>query len=259
MSYISLSTRENETIAYGTGADRAHFSFLAERMFVGLFDMDDPHNWEKIAPHVITDAYTDKRTALLNDIKGHFSARPALHIDGKPIDLFVAKLNTALSYGSDAMKLAARLHGQSELHCWVAGKNRVWLADIIENAPTTIFRVDVATGESYWKPIIESLRETDEGDAVFSYSVGSSFPLVEYDKKFLDSLSEMDDEDEEIEREAIYYSWAEKPYTERWDDTIDEFKEQTKTQMLELTPDNWDSYYFGRGPDALNILEKLGA
>lgn len=29
--------------------------------------------------------------------------------------------------------------------------------------------------------------------------------------------------------------------------------------MLELTPDNWDSYYFGQGADELNILEKLGA
>jgi hypothetical protein len=258
MSYISLSTRENETIAYGTGADRAHFSFLAERMFVGLFDMDDPHNWEKIAPHVITDVYTDKRTALLNDIKGYFSARSVLHIDGKPVDLFIAKLNTALCYGSDAMKLAARLSGQSELHCWVAGKNRSWLADIIENAPATIFRVDAATGESYWKPIIEALRETDEGDAVFSYSVGSSFPLVEYDNEFISSLAEKEDEDGYDEGEEMYL-WDGKTHTERWDDTIEAFKQATRSQMLELTPDTWNSYYFGQGPDALNILEKLGA
>jgi len=257
MSYISLSTRENETIAYGTGSDRANFSFLAERMFVGLFAMDDPYIWEKIVPHVKNDPYVDKRTALMNDIKGYSFESSVLHVDGEPIDLFTAKLNTALRYGSDVMKLAARLHGQSELHCWVAGKNRAWLADIMENAPTTVFRVNTETGESYWKPIIDALRETDEGDAVFSYSVSSGFPLVQYDKKFLASLKEIEDEEDYDEGEARYL-WNEKPLEERWENTIEVFKEETESQMLELTPDNWDSYYFGQGADALSILEKLG-
>ncbi|KAJ1683539.1 hypothetical protein LUZ63_021235 [Rhynchospora breviuscula] len=42
------------------------------------------------------------------------------------------------------------------------------------------------------------------------------------------------------------------------ENTIEVFKEETESQMLELTPDNWDSYYFGQGADALSILEKLG-
>src|SRR5690606_31251558 len=52
-------------------------------------------------------------------------------IEGYDIDLGNVSLNTALDTGSDALRLLARLHGQCELHCWVDGPNRAWLADII--------------------------------------------------------------------------------------------------------------------------------
>jgi hypothetical protein len=58
---------------------------------------------------------------------------PLQHFDGeKFVDfpLFSAILNTTLAIGSDPLKLYARLHGQCEVHTFVEGKNRNWLADI---------------------------------------------------------------------------------------------------------------------------------
>jgi hypothetical protein len=49
------------------------------------------------------------------------------------------------------VRFLARLHGQCEVHGWVAGKNRAWLADIIETGrETAILRDDMGWRE--WSP-----------------------------------------------------------------------------------------------------------
>src|SRR5580765_4749066 len=56
----------------------------------------------------------------------------AFHLpDGTQVNVFEATLNTAVAMGSDPIRLLAKLHGQCEIHAYVEGPNRAWLADII--------------------------------------------------------------------------------------------------------------------------------
>jgi hypothetical protein len=55
----------------------------------------------------------------------------SLIVDDKECDVFTLSLNTMIRSGGDVFKLMAKLHGQCEIHAWVAGEHRKWLAEII--------------------------------------------------------------------------------------------------------------------------------
>lgn len=114
---------------------------------------------------------------------------------GHRIESFALCLNTAMRYGNDAVKLAARIHGQCEIHCYVEGVNRWWLADLIqEGLDTQVFRAgfwyaDGATVsdnpaqrpdrkwlDQGWADVQKLLRDRDDEPVVMSYSVCDQFP-----------------------------------------------------------------------------------
>src|SRR5678809_1267407 len=66
---------------------------------------------------------------------------PVLWWNDQRIDPFELQLNSALALGSDVVKLAARFHGQCEVHCWVDAADRVWLANmVVEGLECGVFR-----------------------------------------------------------------------------------------------------------------------
>ena len=85
---------------------------------------------------------------------------------------FSASLNTALVMGSDPIRLLARLHGQCEIHAYVEGPNREWLAGIISEG----LRSGVMRGRCHWEDAVTLLRSGDDSPVVTSYSVCESFP-----------------------------------------------------------------------------------
>ncbi|MFJ2217888.1 hypothetical protein ACIQVO_36265 [Streptomyces sp. NPDC101062] len=95
---------------------------------------------------------------------------PVVEYRGHGIGAFTLMLNAAMESGGDALRLAARLHGQCEMHCWVDGPNREWAAGVITAALTGgLYRPDCG-----WEKVRDLLRERADLPVVVSSS--DSFP-----------------------------------------------------------------------------------
>jgi hypothetical protein len=120
-----------------------------------------------------------------------------LQVAGVELDSADLDMNTALVAGSDPVRLATKIHGWCEAHCWVDGPDRAWLADIIdEGLRVGIFRrglwyvdrpcdgppseqPDRQWSPQGWDDVTGLLRERDDEPVVMSYSVCDSFPNQE--------------------------------------------------------------------------------
>jgi hypothetical protein len=148
--------------------------------------------------------------------------------DGKYIDPFAVQLNTAYRAGSDPIKLMTRIHGQCELHCYIREPNKVFVrAIILEGLHKGLFRDNVG-----WVQAADFLGSTP-GNVVFSTSVGSSFPNAE--------LAGMGEEFDKLHP------------TEQWNAA---WANLQKESGLEITPERWDSFYFGSGHWAGDVIEE---
>jgi hypothetical protein len=153
---------------------------------------------------------------------------------GERVDPFTAGLNTAIALGSDPVRLFARLHGQCEIHCYVEGPNRAWLAGIIEEGRACgLYRDDMG-----WEAVIDLLRSRKDGPVVTSYSVTDSFPNADIGG----ATSETD-------VDAFY----ELPDAEQWARAIDGLRAVRAGRRLELRPDDWSHYVFGDGVNGLAL------
>lgn len=190
---------------------------------------------------------------------------------GHRIKLFSLVLNTAVRVGSDPVKLAARLHGQCELHCWVDGKDRAWLAGIIARGlEDGVFRdVSAVTGsrggplveKGTWESVMQLLISRDDEPVVTSYSVCESFlSSVYYDWEpaaYIKPDYISDDDWREMDTEqCVEYgkqgAWDQVPDVEKWRIGMEWLKSQH--DGLQITPDNWDSFSFGHELSALDLL-----
>jgi len=162
-------------------------------------------------------------------------------IDDIKVPAWVAALNTALAMGNDAVKLAARLHGQCEIHAYVEDENRGWLSSIISKGlKTGIYRKNQG-----WLEVLSLLAECD-GPYVTSYSVCEQFPRP----GVIESWGTC-----ECEIERFY----ELDSTEQWELAIEALRKKPK---MEISPSNWDDYFFRDGWDGFKIaahLDKLEA
>jgi hypothetical protein len=162
--------------------------------------------------------------------------------DGRRAGPFTLALNTALRVGSDPIKLMARLHGQCEVHAWVDGPNRAWLADIIDQGRAiNLYRADAG-----WESVAAFLRERDECPVVTSYSVCDGFPnrLAGRDGGWLPAG---DDENGD--------EWYSLDDAERWRFALAGLKAKDEgcTYGLEMRPDNWAAYYVGSGVSGYDL------
>ena len=96
----------------------------------------------------------------------------ALEVAGVQLRTADVDLNTALVAGSDPIRLAAKIHGWCESHCWVDGPDRTWLAGIIGQGLTTgLYRASAG-----WDAVKSALESRDDESVVMSYSVCDAFP-----------------------------------------------------------------------------------
>jgi hypothetical protein len=159
-----------------------------------------------------------------------------LTIDGTPRELFSLKLNTAMRWGNDAVRLLARLHGQCEIHAYVEGEHRAWLADIIGRGRS----MNVLRPDEGWENVVAMLRRRNDEPVVTSYSVCEGFP-----SPYLLGIREDDD----AER------WWKQPADVRWEQSMRELREHGPL----MDPQAWDGYNFRHGLDASDILKALRA
>jgi len=188
VSRIYFHTEYEGTVGL-LGAERAHISLLC----TGVAMAAVPRFREAVLPHLTPDRrgyFTEDRRACFNaDLRTalHVGDSPVLAHRGEPLESFTLLLNTALVLGSDPVCLAARLHGQCEIHAYVEGPNRAWLADVIEaGLDRGVYRsemraiyADGSPREPFpagWTAVIGLLRQRSDEPVVTSYSATDGFP-----------------------------------------------------------------------------------
>jgi hypothetical protein len=168
----------------------------------------------------------------------------------KELDISDLSLNTALEVGSDAVRLLARLHGQCELHCWVDGHNRNWLADIIHSG-----REEGVLREGMgWEELILFLRDCNDEPVVCSYSVSDQFPnfgMLPKSHRLKKREAKGEDIDDLID---AYYRMR---WTTQWKYCMQELRQ--RKGLLEMKPEGWSDYYFGNGITAANLVTALSS
>lgn len=255
------------------GSERAYMGWVVQRVAMSAVNLDwadgasrifsllDPNHYmakEKIYSHETS--VVDRRwSEMMERSLGSSMFGDTLQWKGSPIGSFSLLLNTAVVLGSDEVKLSARLHGQCEIHAYVEGPNRSWLADLIQSAvDKAIFREVQGEWPSGWNEVITLLRSRDDEPVVTSYSVCDGFPdymvgdwMPAWPEGVPRSYRELSEEQKK-ERDERSEAWYELPHTEQWRISLEGLR--TGTGGLEMKPDNWNTFKFGHGLSFLDIM-----
>lgn len=230
-------------------------------------------------------AWADRRTQpghANHDLEQRLvsALRIALHVDGLPlhvagVDLHTTDvgLNTTLLAGSDLIRLAAKIDGWCEVHAWVEGGDRAWLADLIEQGLRAgIYRQglwmdnpDSGARDKWapmgWDQVVGLLRARDDEPAVMSYSVCDGFPNPDVagwdpsidaswrpdwaaDSEGLADWRALDDSQRQwYRRQHAGELWSELPAGRRWEMAMDGLRRSRP--WARLAPDTLAAQTFG--------------
>lgn len=237
------------------GSERAHMGVLVTDIAAGLLNAGGFRAREEFAPLIRPDHYLKSITergwssAFETAWRTGGAGIPMLTWRGHDLDPFTISLNTAATVGNDAVKLAARLHGQCEIHAWVDGPNRAWLADIIDRGMASgVLRAETQG----WERVVGMLRARDDEPVVTSYSVCEQFPhsgvggwMPDWPEGVPERWDALSPE-QQAEREARDEEWYKLDDSEQWRIAMDALRADTASG-LELKPENWDRFRFGNG------------
>ncbi|MFD7554200.1 hypothetical protein ACFV9E_06625 [Streptomyces sp. NPDC059835] len=174
----------------------------------------------------------------VQDVRSIFND-PLVTYRGEDLALSSMLLNTAMALGGDAVRLAARLHGQCEINCWIDGPNRAWLADVVQGGlDDGSFRSGAG-----WDGVVDLLHQRDDHPVVMSFA--DTFPSF-WSARSTDLGVPDADTDELVE------VWEALPAAEQWRLALQALKARTD-DGLEIQP-NWTSYRFGHEVSFLDIL-----
>lgn len=274
MSRVYFHSKNYETEIHGS--ERCHLNLLCTDLAMQMLGVDHDRmprydgeilrdiivgpSYASMPPHIEGKAHEDHRFDEWRKWAQSFATAvrvgdsPVFRWNGHSLESFPLILNTALVVGGDAVKLAARIHGQCEAHAWVAEANRPWLADIAQaGVDAGIFRIarpyerDDGTASTHligWTQTIAHLRGVAEhpGPVVMSYSVCESFPNA----SVLDSDEDGDGSDGGDAEDG------ERSDDETWDRCF--AKLQARDDGLELQPDGWPAYYFDNGVTMMDLV-----
>ncbi len=171
-------------------------------------------------------------------------------INGENYSCWEIVLNTCMAIGSDPIRLCARLHSQCEIHAFVRGENRKWLAGIIRQGMASGVCRSPDEGQAAnttWESLADWLESNQDEPVVTSFSVTEQFPNYRFDT--IGPTGEVDEE------EPSAY-WYELPGEERWKRAWDGLLLQEK-EHLELKPDHWENYRFGHCKDVFWLHEQV--
>ena len=236
----------NETVSVH-GSERAHFGILCTRMawgvigtmfstdadlFKSLFPPDNYiHSYQSVPENMARIAFECERRFVVGD---------------DSLDGFTTMLNTALFMGSDPVKLAARIHGQCEIHAYVMPAHFEWLAGIIKQGRSFKLYRD----NQGWEDVLRLFEEA-KSPIVLSYSVTDSFPNSDY-SDYYQEHGHTDDEDDEFED-----AWYAMDRADKFHECFNNLSKLSKNKGLEISPENWDDYYFGHGVDVNKLVALL--
>lgn len=150
-------------------------------------------------------------------------------------------LNAAMQRG-DVWRFVARIHGQCELHAYVEGEDRDWLAGIIEQGLTSgLLRGEEMTRtsdpRSTWPAVIALLRERADAPVVTSYSVCEGFPnltIVREERTWHPTIPSWEPDEE----------WYDLPAEEQWATALAALRaKQERGSRLRLQPSDWATWF----------------
>jgi hypothetical protein len=173
---------------------------------------------------------------------------------GRPLAAWTFSLNTALTLGNDQVRFLARLHGQCEIHGWVEGQHRTWLAGIIDRGR----EVGLYRAGAGWEAVAALLRSRNDEPVVMSYSVCDAFPNAHASDwlppwptgkpQDWDALSEA----EQDEREARTEAWYDLDGEEQWARGMRWLR--AEPGMKQLEPIGWAEFRFGHGLSVFDLI-----
>jgi hypothetical protein len=262
MSRVYFHSQHGEAELWG--GERAWLGRLCSKLALGILDVQ--HSWENVERLIRPDSYLKRpmgqHLSWVNSVETAISLgwndEKLFQWRGRPISMWELCLNTAARVGNDAVRLAARIHGQCEIHCYVEGVNRWWLADVIDDglesgvlrrlAP---FFENAKSDQGQWESVTRLLRDRDDEPVVLSYSVCEQFPNRDFagwnplQQASIDGDSQDDDADE---------LWYELSDGERWRIALQALRRSGGGR--ELKPADWGTFWFGNGLTALDLLAK---
>lgn len=264
------------------GSERAWLGSLVNQIATGVLDLDGFETAERLKKYVHPSHYMASKDTtspgwVSSWASGYATAfrvgwgDPLICYQGRTLSTFSFALNTAVLLGNDQIKLAARIHGQSEIHAWVDGPNRGWLAEIMQaGLDSGIYRKgyhydDHAGAKQWqsmgWEDVIALLRARDDEPVVMSYSVCDSFPNADIGDYLpawpegiprthegYDSFTEAQKE----ERQDAYEAWYDMEEAEKWRISMAGLRASSKG--LEIKPEDWATFRFTHELSVLDLL-----
>jgi hypothetical protein len=182
MSSVAFTTPTREVLV--RGPERAHAGILTNHIMLAVLgiggSLHPSDHW--ILKYVPEGTWARRDPRFIDTYLTGFE--PILEVPGHGrvhgMDL---ALNTAIVLGGDPLRLLAHMHGTCEVHGYILGHDRGWLAGIIdEGVASGVLRQSMShyTGgtreDSGWLALAEMLRERDDEPVVTSYSVCEGFP-----------------------------------------------------------------------------------
>jgi hypothetical protein len=252
MSAIYFHTEEQGQAALA-GCERFYAMGLVNGLLALSLNLDDPdfdhrpHPVRRLLPpahytHAMKGREWNEavRCALGISLDGDC---PLAYRDDWRVSPFTAGLNTAMVAGSDPVRLLARLHGQCELHAYVRGTDRHWLARLIDQG---VEEGILRTG-SGWDNVAMLLRADDASTVVTSYSVTEQFP----NPYICDAEGTWSPpEDPECEEGKDWDAWYDLSLRDRWKHGMAALR---KSPNLQLDPETWATYRFGDGINGFQL------
>lgn len=275
------------------GTERAHFGIMTEELAKGMLGLAPGYGYgsnliERLSPFINPThplASTEPRTAewdrVLSTGLNSFGRGEIFAWRGSLLPAIDLVANTVLAAGSDPMRLVIKIHLLCEVHGYVMGYHRGWLADLIEEGyKEGLYRkgfwraddkhaMDELIGKEVpqeamifqsmgWPELVTKLREGRSGPVVMSFSGTEGFPNSRVAnwlppwpdgvEKHWDALSE----DQQQERRDREEDWSALPHHRHWDLAV----KGLKAARPPIEPKNLRTRRFGYGISLIDLLNQ---
>lgn len=238
MSRIYFCTQHEGTHEV-LGAERAYMGMLCNDLASGFM----PH-WREDLDAILIDTMRSKLASYAGDpdradivrMYLRHEDRAVFHLNGTPLENFDLVLNTVLAVGSDPLCLLARLHGQCEIHAYVEGPNRAWMAGLIRQGLSAgLYRRGMG-----WEGLAEFLERSESEPVVTWYSVTDGFPGQYVAEQFAPEGADADTWYDEL------------THDQRWEYSIAGLRSRA-TGLTDLRPENLRAP-FGHSKTMLDLV-----